>query len=50
MVGFWNDQKNKFMKIQLSPVVLYLQILVFFAMIVVLKHYTGHELHIDVIN
>ena len=27
MVGLWNDQKTKLMKIQLSPVVPYVQIL-----------------------
>ena len=37
MVGFWNGQKTKFMKIQLSPGGPYLQVLVFF----------GHESYIE---
>ena len=47
MVGFWNGQKTKFMKILLSPGVPYISN---FAMNLILKHYMGHELHIDVKN
>ena len=37
MVGFWNGEKIKFMKIKLSPGVPYLQILTIF----------GHECYIE---